>query len=159
MDIKYVFDYQQDLTDTRTEVLVLETTEYFSDTEYKNTDTIIIKNYRHYASETQDCQLFNEYINRTKGHKILKTSSDDPQKFLKNRIHIARPAFLDKQNGSLTEEGWFTVFKEDVLDDQNTIDNITTYDTGRLINVDLQNMYFFQITTKEHIMNLETERV
>ena len=58
-----------------------------------------------------------------------------------------------------TEEGWFTTFKGDVLDTPDTIDEITTYDTGRLINVDLQNIYFFKITTKEHIMNLETERV
>ena len=36
---------------------------------------------------------------------------------------------------------------------------ITIFDTGRLINLDLQNVYFFKITTKEQNMTLETERV
>ena len=98
-------------------------------------------------------------MNREKGHKILATSSDDINKYLKNRIHIARPASLNKQTGWLSEEGWYTQFKNDVLDDSTTINSITTFDTGRLINVDLQNIYFFQITTKEHSMMIETERV
>jgi hypothetical protein len=80
-------------------------------------------------------------------------------KFLKNRIHIARPAYLDKTTGGLTEESWYSTFKNIVLDDVTTIGDITTFDKGRLINIDLQNVYFFKITTKEQNMSLETERV
>jgi hypothetical protein len=160
LDIKFVYQYTE-LTpaDTRADVLVIETTEYFSDKEYNLTDTIIIRNYSHYASATQNCQNFNEFMNRQKGHKILATSNDDPTKFLKNRIHIARPAYLDKTTGGLTEESWYITFKNTVLDDATTIDDITTFDTGRLINIDLQNIYFFKIITKEQSMSLETERV
>jgi hypothetical protein len=160
LDIKFVYQFTE-LTpaDTRADVLVIETTEYFSDKEYNLTDTIIIRNYSHYASTTQNCQNFNDFMNRQKGHKILDTSNDDPSKFLKNRIHIARPAYLDKITGGLTEESWYISFKNDVLDDMTTIDDITTFDTGRLINIDLQNIYFFKITTKEQSMLLETERV
>jgi hypothetical protein len=160
LDIKFVYQYTE-LTpaDTRADVLVIETTEYFSDKEYNITDTIFIKNYSHYASTTQNCQNFNEFMNRQKGHKILATSNDDPTKFLKNRIHIARPAYLDKMTGGLTEESWYTTFKNNVLDNVTTIDDITIFDTGRLINIDLQNIYFFKITTKEQSMSIETERV
>jgi hypothetical protein len=160
LDIKFIYQYTE-LTpaDARADVLVIETTEYFSDKEYNTSDTILIRNYSHYASTTQNCQNFNDFMNRQKGHKILSTSNDDPAKFLKNRIHIARPAYLDKKTGGLTEESWYTTFKNTVLDNDTTIDDITTFDTGRLINIDLQNVYFFKITTKEQSMSLETERV
>ncbi len=160
LDVKFIYQYTEATPmDTRADVLVIETTEYFSDQEYKPTDTIILRNYSHYASMTQNCQNFNEFMNRKKGHKILATSNDDPAKFLKNRIHIARPAYLDKMTGGLTEESWYTTFKNAVLDDDSSIGDITTFDTGRLINMDLQNIYFFKITTKEQSMSFETERV
>lgn len=160
LDIKFIYQYTE-LTpeDARADVLVIETTEYFSDKEYNTSDTLLIRNYRHYASTTQNCQNFNDFMNRQKGHKILSTSKDDPAKFLKNRIHIARPAYLDKTTGGLTEESWYPTFQDTVLDDDTTIRDITTFDTGRLINMDLQNVYFFKITTKEQSMSLETERV
>ncbi len=160
LDVKFIYQYTEATPlDTRADIIVIETTEYFSDQEYKPTDTIIFKNYRHYASATQNCQNFNDFMNRMKGHKILSTSNDDPAKFLKNRIHIARPAYLDKITGGLIEESWYTTFKNTVLDDDSSIGGITTFDTGRLINIDLQNVYFFKITTKEQSMSFETERV
>ena len=98
-------------------------------------------------------------MNQQKGHKILATSSSDPTKFLKNRIHIARPAYLDINTGGLTDETWYPTFRDNILNDESTIGEITIFDTGRLINVDLQNVYFFKITTKEQNMTLETDRV
>lgn len=158
LDIKFVYQYQSNLNDSRTDVLVIQTTQYFSENEYKPTDTIIIRNYSHY-SDSSNISNFNDWMNRQSGHKILALSNDDSSKYLKNRIHIARPAYLDINTGGLTEESWYTDFKNNGLDTPSTIDNITTYDSGRLINIDLQNLYFFKITTKEHKIMMESERV
>ena len=159
LDIKFVYHYQENMADSRTDVLIIQTTQYFSENEYKATDTIIIKNYKHYNSTTPESQDFNDFMNQQKGHKILASSSSDTSKFLKNRIHIARPAYLDINTGGLTDESWYPTFRDNILDDETTIDDITIFDTGRLINIDLQNVYFFKITTKEQNMTLETDRV
>jgi hypothetical protein len=163
LDVKFIYQYQSNPADDRTNILVIETTKYFSEVEYKPTDTIIFRNYsyRNSSSSSSNVQEFNDFINRQKGHKILYLSNDDPNKILKNRIHIARPAYLDITTGGLTEESWYTSFKTD-LNDETTIDSITEseYDTGRLINIDLQTIYFFKITTKEQSMApLESERI
>ncbi len=161
LDVKFIYQYQSNPSDDRTNVLVIETLQYFSDSEYKPTDTIIFRNYNYRKTDTtSESQYFNEFINRQKGHKILSVSNDNPDKILKNRIHIARPAYLDINTGYLTEEGWYTAFKT-TLEDESTINTITeeNYDSGRLINIDLQNIYFFKITTKEQSMQLDSERV
>ncbi len=158
LDVKFIYQYQSDLNDSSTDVLIIQTTEYFSKNEYKPTDTILIKNYKHYHNNL-DLSSFNDWMNRKSGHKILAVSSDDSSKYLKNRIHIARPAYLDIKTGLITEESWYTYFKNNGLDTVNTIENITTFDSGRLINIDLQNLYFFKITTKEHKVMIESARV
>jgi hypothetical protein len=161
LDVKFIYQYQSNPLDDRTDVLVIETLQYFSDSEYKPTDTIIFRNYNYRKTDTTpESQYFNDFINRQKGHKILSVSNDNPDKILKNRIHIARPAYLNINTGYLTEEGWYTSFKT-TLEDESTINTITesNYDSGRLINVDLQNIYFFKITTKEQSMQLDSERV
>jgi hypothetical protein len=159
LDVKFIYQYQSDPTDDRTNILVIETTKYFSEVEYKPTDTIVFKNYSYRNPLASNVQQFNDFMNRQKGHKILYLSNDDSNKFLKNRIHIARPAYLDTITGGLTEESWYTSFKT-TLNDETTIGSITEYDTGRFINIDLQTIYFFKITTKEQSMaSLESERV
>ena len=161
VDIKFTYQYQSNLTDPRTEVLIIETNQYFSETEYKPTDTIIIRNYKHYSNDSKTND-FNDWMNRQSGHKILAISSstsNNPAKILKNRIHIAKPSFLNIDNGEITEESWYTNFKANILDTVNTIGNITTFDSGRFINIDLQNLYFFKITTKEHKVLMDSARV
>jgi hypothetical protein len=161
LDVKFIYQYQSDPADDRTNILVIETMQYFSEVEYKPTDTILFRNYSYRNPSATNVQQFNDFINRQKGHKILQLTNDDPSKFLKNRIYIARPAYLDTSTGGLTEESWYTSFKS-TLDDETTISSITEseYDTGRFINIDLQTIYFFKITTKEQNMTiLESERV
>ncbi len=159
VDPKFIYQNTYDSSDDRNNILIIRTKDYFSDTEYKKSDTIIFRNYKHYKTAIANCSEFNNFINREKGHRILATSSSDPTKFMRNEIHIARPAYLDKTTGGLTEYSWYTTFKTTVLDTPSTISSITTYDSGRFINMDLQNVYFFKITTKEQNMNLESERV
>ena len=159
LDPKFIYQNTYDSSDDRNNILIIRTKEYFSDTEYKATDTIIFRNYRHYKTNVANCSEFNNFINREKGHRILATSSSDPTKFMQNQIHIARPAYLDKTSGGLSEYSWYTIFKTTILDTSLTISSITTFDTGRFINMDLQNVYFFKITTKEQNMTLESERV
>jgi hypothetical protein len=100
----------------------------------------------------------NNFINREEGHKILAVSSSDTSKYLKNRIYISRPAYLDVKKGDITEESWYTTFKTNI-ENETQLDSITTFDTGRFINLSLQNIYFFKITTKEQFMVIESERV
>jgi len=159
LDPKFIYQNTYDSSDDRNNILIIQTKDYFSDTEYKKSDTIIFRNYKHYKTTTANCAEFNNFINREKGHRILATSSSDPTKFMRNEIHIARPAYLDKKTGGLSEYSWYTNFKTTVLDTPSTIGSITTYDTGRFINMDLQNIYFFKIITKEEHMTLESERV
>ena len=161
LDIKFIYQYQENLSDTRTDVLIIETNQYFTPTEYKPTDTILIKNYLHYLSSIspspQYLSNFNNFINRNEGHRILTTSSNDPSLFLHNRIHIPRPAELSINTGGLSEEPWYSLIKTTVIDNETTITTRSTYDTGRLINIDLQTLYFFRITTRDknisHILN------
>jgi hypothetical protein len=159
LDPKFIYQNTYDSSDDRNNILIIRTKEYFSDTEYKSSDTIIFRNYSHYKSNESNCAEFNNFINREKGHRILATSSSDPTKFMRNQIHIARPAYLDKTTGGLTEEPWYTIFKTDVLDTPSTINLITSFDSGRFINMDLQNVYFLKIITKEQNMTIESERV
>ena len=156
LDVKYI--YQSNLLDDNTNYLVIETQQYFSDTEYKKTDTIIFKNFIYHDSSVIGVQQFNEFMNRKKGHKIIITEKSDNTKLLKNRIYIARPAYLDINIGELVEESWYTSFKNNILD-ITTTETILQYDLGRLINIDLQNIYFFKITTKETNIPIESERV
>ncbi len=156
LDIKYI--YQSNLLDDDTNFLVIETLQYFSDTEYKNTDTLIIRNFQYHDNTILGVQYFNEFMNRQKGHKIIKTDKSNSNKLLKNLIYIARPAYLDKNIGELVEEDWYTSFKTNIWD-INSSEIIEQYDTGRLINIDLQNIYFFKITTKETNITIESERV
>ncbi len=161
LDVKFIYQYQYNPEDNddRTNILVVETLQYFSEVEYKPTDTIVFRNYSYRNPSASNSQQFNDFINRQKGHKILYLTNDSSSKFLKNRIYIARPAYLDETTGGLTEESWYTSFKT-TLENETTIGNITQYDTGRFINIDLQTIYFFKITTKEQSMAiLESERV
>lgn len=162
IDINFVYQYTSDDSDTRNEVIVIQTSKYFSSNEYQTTDTIIIKGYEHRNTVSSESQLFNDFMNQEKGHHILALSSNDSNLYLKNRIHIARPAKLDIDNGGVVEEAWYTTYKENELDTLETIDSIVTYDTGRLINLDMQNLYCFKIITREQnmgLLTLQSERV
>jgi hypothetical protein len=162
IDIKFVYSYSSDLSDDRNEVIVIQTSKFFSSNEYQLTDTILIKGYQHHNTVSAESQMFNDFMNRSEGHSILALSSSDDSLFLHNRIHIARPASLDINTGGLLEMPWYTTYKNDEIDTIDTIESIMTYDSGRLINLDMQNLYCFKITTKEKNMGLlsgQSERV
>jgi hypothetical protein len=159
LDVKFIYQYKTNPSDVRTDILVIETVQYFSETEYKPTDTIVFRNYNYRKTNIiPNSHYFNDYINRQKGHKILSFGTSDPSKFLKNRIYISKPAYLDTTTGDITEEDWYTTFKL-TLENESELDQIVSNDDGRFINLDLQNIYFFNITTKEQTMVMNTERV
>ncbi len=155
LDVKFIYQYKSDPSDPRTDILVIQTEQYFSELEYKVADTIVFRNYNFRKA---DSNIFNNFINQEQGHKILAVSSSDPSKYLKNRIYISRPAYLDVKTGDITEESWYTNFKTNI-ENETQLNSITTFDTGRLINLSLQNIYFFKITTKEQLMIIDSERV
>jgi hypothetical protein len=155
LDVKFIYQYKSNPSDPRTDILVIQTEQYFSELEYKVADTIIFRNYNFRKTESNQ---FNSFINQEEGHKILAVNSSDPSKYLKNRIYISRPAYLDVKTGDITEEPWYTTFKTNI-ENETQLDSITTFDTGRFINLSLQNIYFFKIITKEQLMVIESERV
>jgi hypothetical protein len=162
IDINFVYNYTSDISDERNEVIVIQTAKFFSSNEYQPTDTILISGYRHHSTSSAESQMFNDFMNRSEGHSILALSSSDDEVFLQNRIHIARPAKLDINTGRLLEESWYTTYKTDEIDTIDTIESIVTYDTGRLINLDMQNLYCFKVTTKEKnmvLLSTHSERV
>ena len=81
LDTKYI--YQSNLLDDNTNYLVIETQQYFTETEYKKTDTIVFKNFLYHDSSIPGVQQFNEFMNRKKGHKIILTEKSDQTKLLK----------------------------------------------------------------------------
>lgn len=155
INVKFIYQYKSNPSDPRTDILVIETEQYFSELEYKVADTIVFRNYNFRKSASN---IFNNFINQEQGHKILAVNSSDPSKYLKNRIYISRPAYLDINTGDISEEPWYTTFKTNI-ENETELNSITTFDTGRLINLSLQNIYFFKITTKEQLMIINSERV
>ena len=155
LNVKFIYQYKSNPSDPRTDILVIETEQYFSELEYKVADTIVFRNYNFRKPASN---IFNNFINQEQGHKILAVNSSDPSKYLKNRIYISRPAYLDISTGDISEEPWYTTFKTNI-ENETELNSITTFDTGRLINLSLQNIYFFKITTKEQLMIINSERV
>jgi len=148
LDIKYIYYNSSDISDSRTEFLVIKTTKYFSPSEFIVGDTIVIKKYQYRNSANEQSAEFNEFINRPQGHIIIEISSDDSNKSLKNRIHISRSATLDGDSGDLIEDLWYSIFKiKGFTDDPSTI---TTDDSGgKLINLNMQHTYFLKIGVLE----------
>lgn len=160
LDVKYIYRQIDDTDDPRTDFLWIETLKFFNDNEYQIGDQIIFKNYQYYNTSSGNSYSFNEFINRDQGHTIVAIGVSGDQ-YLKNRIKISRPASYNLTNGYLDEEFWYTSFKSLELNDNTTISNRddTNYDTGRLLNVNLQVTYVLKVTTKEYNLDFLTDKI
>jgi len=160
LDVKYIFREIEDTDDDRTDFLWIETLKFFDSRNFIIGDKIIFRNYQYYNTDTDNSKHFNSFINRLEGHIILEVASSGNQ-YLKNRIKISRPAKYNYNNGYLDEESWFTSFKTLELADISQIEERENfeYDTGRLLNLNLQITYVLKITTKEYNLDFLADTI
>lgn len=136
-----------------TEYLVVETNEYFSNSQYKTGDIIKFNSYQNINTNVySSAKTFNTFINRDVGHNIIDTSKTDSNKLLSNRIHIPIPYELSTSTGNVSELDWYSEFKSSSLSDV-TLSGSITDTSGKLINTNLQNILVFRIKTIEKESN------
>jgi signal peptidase I len=136
-----------------TEYLVVETSEYFSNSQYNTGDIIKFNNYQNINTNVySSAKTFNTFINREVGHNIIDTSKTDSNKLLSNRIYIPIPYELSTSTGNVSELEWYSEFKSSSLSDV-TLSGSITDTSGKLINTNLQNILVFRIKTIEKESN------
>lgn len=161
LNISFIYYKIDDLLDNASEYLYIKTQDYFSPTEYKTGQRLQIKKYIYKSAllsnyDTNESQMFINFINREEGHYIIDTESSD-DKPLHNTIKIAKPAILNSQSGDLEEYMWYSIFKiQGFTDDPNTIN---TMDEGKLINLNLQTTFFIDVTTENKIADFSDNKI
>lgn len=147
LDIQYIYRYQSDVSDTQTEVLIIKTSQYFNQNEFRSGHKIMIKNYTYRDTDSSYSGLLNQFINRDIGHTILTTASSQSGKYLHNLIHIPKPASTNTATGDIDDLAWYTMIKLDGF--TNDPDSISVNDSGKILNLNMQTSFFFHITTME----------
>ena len=134
-----------DVTQTD-DYLKIKTTEYFG-SEYQIGDVIIIKNYifRDTEEYTINSTLFNSFINRKEGHKIIALSSfsGSPLSHYNNQIAISIPHTISKTSGTLVVDSWYGDSTGSLIESTTIDSSSSDSDTsGKLINTNLQTNLF-----------------
>jgi len=146
LDIEFIYYTQSDIADTQTEFLVIKTSNYFHSNEYVAGNHIHIKNYVYRDASTVYGNAFNEFINREEGHIITSTAKES-DKYLYNSIYISKPAVFNTSSGGIDNLAWYTLLKLSGFTDDP--DTILTNEPGKILNLNMQNTFFFHITTTE----------
>lgn len=141
--------------DYSTEYLVIQTSTYFSDKQYKPGDTLLFKNYIYRDTGIYtECNNFNEFINLPNGHVIVTLDKSDPTTFLNNIIIICAPSIISTTTGNVANLQWYTDLKI------KTIGTVPVADiSGKLINCALQTQIAFNIKYLEKSTNFMSELV
>jgi len=136
-----IFYTQSDPIDTATEFLIIQTSTYFSPSQYLVGDTIIFQNYIYRDTGVySEADIFNDYINSPFGFQIVGIDSSDPTTFLKNRIIICAPSTISTSTGMITNLSWYSSLKI------KSMGEIAVQDvSGKLINSNLQTNIAFNI--------------
>ena len=126
------------------EYIVIEVSTYFYPEEFKVGDTIIFNNYDFSSNSTSNINLFNDFINRLEGHKIIDTGKSSASTILHNLINIPSPAIANRTNGNITDQtSWYTSFKGELNGlpgkANGTFAGREDSISGKLINVSVQN--------------------
>jgi hypothetical protein len=156
LNIRRLYQYQTNLSDSRTEYIGIETNDYFDPNEFVSGHKIVIKNYQYRDTDNPYANSFNQFINREEGHYIVDTAGYvGSTKYLKNIIYIPKPAVLNTVTGDVDDVAWFTLFK--LNDFTNDPDSILDDEPGKILNLNMQTSFFFHIRTMEpdsSVMNL-----
>jgi len=136
-----IFYTQSDPMDAATEFLVIQTSTYFSPSQYLVGDTIIFQNYIYRDTGVySESDTFNDYINSPFGFQIVGIDSSDPTTFLKNMIIICAPSTISTSTGMITNLAWYSSLK------MKSMGEIAVQDvSGKLINSNLQTNIAFNI--------------
>ena len=141
------------------EFLKIKTTTYFG-SEYQVGDIIIIKKYVYRETDTySEATNFNNFINRTEGHKIisLTSSSGSSLSHYNNLISISIPHSVSTSTGELVLDNWYTSLKTKSATDD---DSSSSGDTeGKLINTNLQTNLFINIEYLEKNNLIKSELI
>ena len=142
------------------EFLKIKTTTYFG-SEYQVGDIILIKNYVYRETDTySEGTDFNNFINRTGGHKIIALTSSSGSSSLShynNLISISIPHSILSSTGELTLENWYTSLKTKSSTDD---DSSSSGDTGgKIINTNLQTNLFINVEYLEKNNLIKSELI
>ena len=126
------------------DTLVIQTSTYFNNVEFKQNDLIKMKNYVYHNMSYDESGQFNSWINRDSGHYILDIVKSNLATSLYNQIIIPIPATLSRTTGNIAVESWFSSFVN------KSLSNIAIADTsGKLINASTQSHLVVNIKTLE----------
>ena len=127
-----------------TDTLIIQTSTYFNNVEFKPNDLIKMKNYVYHNMSYDESGQFNAWVNRNSGHYITDIGKSNIGTLLYNQINIPIPAFLSTLTGNFIVESWFSSFVD------KTLSNIAIADTsGKLINSNTQSHMVVNIKTME----------
>ena len=129
--------------------LIIQTTTYFNSVEFRVNDLITIKNYTYHNDSFDECNIFNNWINRDAGHYISYIGKSNLDTTLYNQLIIPVPAALSRSTGNIAIESWFSSF------DMKIFSNVAIQDNGgKLINVNTQSHLVVNIKTMEKNDNI-----
>ena len=141
LDIKSIH-INNETSMTKNDHLIITTTQFFDNTEFKTGDTIQCKNYSFHNTDYSETHQFNQYINSANCHTITGISKSNDDTELYNRIHINYPSYLSRNTGNLVVESWFSSFLLKSLDTTPVDSN-----QGRLINLNTQSHIVLSLNT------------
>ena len=127
-----------------TDTLLIQTSTYFNNVEFKQNDLIKMKNYVYHNMSYDESGQFNAWINSDSGHYIIDVDKTNAGTSLYNQIIIPIPATLSRSTGNIAVESWFSSFVN------KSLSNIAIQDTsGKLINANTQSHLVVKIKTME----------
>jgi hypothetical protein len=141
LDIKSI--YINNETDIgKNDYLIIKTSNFFDNNEFKIGDTIQCKNYQYHDSTYTESYQFNDFMNSSNCHTITNISKTNDDTELYDQIHIQFPSSLSRVNGNLTADSWFLSFLTKSLDTTPT-----DATSGKLINLNTQSHLVINIET------------
>lgn len=140
------FEYQSDNI-----ISIRIITNYFSIYEYKEGDTILLKNFTFdNLISNFNLKKIERYLNNEEGHKIIKirnfTEGDfNSSQGLNNTIYILFPYKLNDTNGNLEPD--YHQFISESLPSSDNMYLTDNNSNGNILNLSMQHTVFFNITT------------
>lgn len=155
LNYRDVLDIKSIYFNSNNNKLFLESLTYFNTNNFKVGDIIKCKNYnfRETNLDFPECHTFNTFINNTRGHRILSTSSSiiNDDIIYHNIIEIEYPRSVNILTGKYEIKSWF----QNLLNKTSLDSNLENDNTGRLINSSLQ----IQVLLKFNVINKNSSRL
>ncbi len=141
-----IYNGQDPLQSDGTDYLKVRCSTFFTDDEFESGDTVIFKNYNYSNMSYSESYNFQEFINRSQGHKIIDIGRSTSATLF-NEIHIQTPSSYSRNTGVLSPDSWFTSFMDKSLTDTYIASN-----GGKIINASKQSHIIVKLGLKEKIL-------